>query len=59
VIVIGRDESGQWIAIHLGAGNLTGWVLASTVEGLPDIEGMDVASRTPVETPAVDSVPAR
>jgi len=56
--VIGRDDSGAWLAVELGAGTLTGWVEASSIGGVEDVPGLAVARATPVETPSTAPPPA-
>ena len=57
--VLGRNETGAWIAIALGPGSkLTGWVEASAVTGIADVKGLQLAPTTPIGTP-LPSQPTR
>jgi hypothetical protein len=51
VEVVGRNETGAWIAIALSPGSkLTGWVEASMVSGIADVKGLQLAPMTPIGT---------
>ncbi len=48
--VVGRDKSGQWVAISFpAAAQLHGWIPAARVTGLGDVNSLPLASLTPIQ----------
>ena len=58
--VIGRDDSGAWLAIVFSVGSrLTGWIPVTTVSGLDDVSALAPAEVTLIEAPTATPGPAR
>jgi hypothetical protein len=57
--VVGRNPSGAWIAVVFSPGSkLTGWIEASRVTGMGDIQALEIAAETPLGT-STPQQPAR